>query len=307
MKNTKVIAVLIVIFNLLSINYSIAQEEVFSEAKNSALMRQIGDAVLTHMALDTTTAVLPISKVQGKYSIEFPYAFQLKPGLLVDAVNNVMDNSEFPKDYLLEVENETTKEVVYSYDMKLDQKVELIPCQSRIYPIAKYRILFSFPDQYEEEVAVSTSFKWMLGLLLGLFLITIFLVFFILKRPIKKESSVSNNELTGNSDRTKGIGLYQFDELDKTLVHPEIKHELSAKECDLLTLLLEHVNQTVERDVILNAVWGDEGDYVGRTLDVFISKLRKKLSSDPNVKIDNIRGVGYKLVILANQQNPKYP
>ena len=56
------------------------------------------------------------------------------------------------------------------------------------------------------------------------------------------------------------------------------------------------VNTTVERDVILNMVWGDEGDYVGRTLDVFISKLRKKLEADSSVKIVNIRGVGYKLV-----------
>jgi len=44
-------------------------------------------------------------------------------------------------------------------------------------------------------------------------------------------------------------------------------------------------------------VWGDQGDYVGRTLDVFISKLRKKLEADTNVRIVNIRGVGYKLVL----------
>jgi len=56
------------------------------------------------------------------------------------------------------------------------------------------------------------------------------------------------------------------------------------------------VNTTVEREVILNIVWGDEGDYVGRTLDVFISKLRKKLEVDSSIKIVNIRGVGYKLV-----------
>jgi DNA-binding response OmpR family regulator len=53
----------------------------------------------------------------------------------------------------------------------------------------------------------------------------------------------------------------------------------------------------VERDEILNKVWGDDGDYVGRTLDVFISKLRKKLEADACVKIVNIRGVGYKLVV----------
>ena len=53
----------------------------------------------------------------------------------------------------------------------------------------------------------------------------------------------------------------------------------------------------MERDVILNMVWGDEGDYIGRTVDVFISKLRKKLEFDSKVKIVNVRGVGYKLVM----------
>ena len=72
---------------------------------------------------------------------------------------------------------------------------------------------------------------------------------------------------------------------------------IQMAESDLLLLLYNEANQTVERDVILSKVWGDEGDYVGRTLDVFISKLRKKLEADPNVKIVNIRGIGYKLVL----------
>jgi DNA-binding response OmpR family regulator len=65
----------------------------------------------------------------------------------------------------------------------------------------------------------------------------------------------------------------------------------------LLLLLHESANTTVAREVILNRVWGDNGNYVGRTLDVFISKLRKKLEADSGVKIVNTRGVGYKLLI----------
>jgi DNA-binding response OmpR family regulator len=75
------------------------------------------------------------------------------------------------------------------------------------------------------------------------------------------------------------------------------KIELTNKEADLLLLLHKTVNEAVTREVILNMVWGDEGDYVGRTLDVFISKLRKKLATNPSAKIITIRGVGYKLVI----------
>ncbi|MBT8195742.1 MAG: winged helix-turn-helix domain-containing protein, partial [Bacteroidia bacterium] len=69
------------------------------------------------------------------------------------------------------------------------------------------------------------------------------------------------------------------------------------KEADLLLLLYNSANTTVERETILIRVWGNDGDYVGRIMDVFISKLRKKLEADTSVKIVNIRGIGYKLVM----------
>jgi len=62
-------------------------------------------------------------------------------------------------------------------------------------------------------------------------------------------------------------------------------------------LLHASANSTIERDVILNAVLGDDGDYAGSTLDVFILKLRKKLETDESLTIVNIRGVGYNLIM----------
>ena len=93
------------------------------------------------------------------------------------------------------------------------------------------------------------------------------------------------------------MGKYHFDKLNAELIIEEQRIELTSKEADLLMLLYDTVNTTVEREVLLNRVWGDEGDYIGRTLDVFISKLRKKLEFDTQVKIVNVRGVGYKLVM----------
>jgi len=81
-----------------------------------------------------------------------------------------------------------------------------------------------------------------------------------------------------------------------TLIYKGDIIELSSKETDLLFLLFNHKNKVMTRENILQIVWGDEGDYIGRTLDVFISKLRKKLAKDPNVKIVNVRGIGYKLI-----------
>jgi DNA-binding response OmpR family regulator len=93
------------------------------------------------------------------------------------------------------------------------------------------------------------------------------------------------------------IGVYKFDTVNSVLLTQQGKVSFSAKESELLQLLNNNANVTIEREVILKTVWGDDGDYIGRTLDVFISKLRKKLEANTNLKIVNIRGVGYKLVI----------
>jgi DNA-binding response OmpR family regulator len=93
------------------------------------------------------------------------------------------------------------------------------------------------------------------------------------------------------------FGDYKFDKRNMLLFRNDEKTDLTSKEADLLLLLYTAVNEVVERDVILNSVWGDEGDYVGRTLDVFISKLRKKIAADEKLKIVNIRGIGYKFIV----------
>ncbi|MEL7124015.1 MAG: winged helix-turn-helix domain-containing protein, partial [Bacteroidota bacterium] len=93
------------------------------------------------------------------------------------------------------------------------------------------------------------------------------------------------------------VGQSVFDKRNMTLSTGHQTVELSNKETELLTLLHTHANEPMERAIILEKVWGDEGNYVGRTLDVFISKLRKKLEADRSVKIVNIRGVGYKLIV----------
>jgi DNA-binding response OmpR family regulator len=93
------------------------------------------------------------------------------------------------------------------------------------------------------------------------------------------------------------IGDTVFDQKNMTLLHAGEKIELSSKESDLLALLFTNVNRTIEREYMLKVVWGDEGDYVGRTLDVFVSRLRKKLEPDQRVKIVNIRGIGYKFIV----------
>lgn len=72
---------------------------------------------------------------------------------------------------------------------------------------------------------------------------------------------------------------------------------LTYKECKLLQLFFRHSGKLIERDVFLKSIWEEDGFFVARSMDVFISRLRKYISSDSNLKIENIRGVGY---ILKN-------
>jgi Transcriptional regulatory protein, C terminal len=79
-----------------------------------------------------------------------------------------------------------------------------------------------------------------------------------------------------------------------------ILHNLTYREAKLLKLFVAHANQLLERDFILKSVWEDEGITVGRSLDVFVSRLRKMLQADANVQIVTLHGVGYKLQVVDN-------
>jgi len=93
------------------------------------------------------------------------------------------------------------------------------------------------------------------------------------------------------------IGAYKFDTENYTLIHSNFEKSLTRKEAQILKMLYKFKNQVVARDVILNAVWGQDDYFVGRSLDVFITKLRKYLKEDESITISNIHGIGFKLEI----------
>lgn len=96
-------------------------------------------------------------------------------------------------------------------------------------------------------------------------------------------------------ERVLKIGSYLFDTENFTLKHPAFEKTLTKKEAQILKILYKFKNQVVERDVVLNAVWGQDDYFVGRSLDVFITKIRKYLKEDESIHISNIHGIGFKL------------
>ncbi len=93
------------------------------------------------------------------------------------------------------------------------------------------------------------------------------------------------------------IGTYSFDTENFTLTHPNFEKTLTKKEALILKVLCKFKNQVAPREVLTNSVWGQDDYFIGRSLDVFITKLRKYLKEDPTISIQNIHGIGFKLEI----------
>jgi hypothetical protein len=251
----------------------------------SAKMRKIGDQILLS-AGDSLSRVLPIDKKSDStYIISFDTKFALNTSDIIDIIDSVIVTSNITRHYFVEIENCDTKEIVYSYELDSINTVDIVACRTRDQPKACYIIYITFVDLKTPELKENDfTFPFIV-------LIIIILIIIIIK--IRKNKSTKNV----NKADLINLGKYDFDKNNMSLIFKTQKTELTSKEADLLFVLYNSVNEVVERDILLQKVWGDEGDYVGRTLDVFVSKLRKKIVLDPELKIINIRGIGYKLVV----------
>ena len=103
----------------------------------------------------------------------------------------------------------------------------------------------------------------------------------------------------GKKDRDRSmhkIGSYTFDTQKQTLIHGTKVTKLTTKESELLSLLCNHMNEMLERNYALKTIWIDDNYFNARSMDVYITKLRKLLKEDPSIEIINIHGKGYKLI-----------
>ena len=109
-----------------------------------------------------------------------------------------------------------------------------------------------------------------------------------IKYLLKKEETFAKNIIE--------IGKYTFDVKAQTLKIEDYSEVLSHKANQLLLLLVLNKNQIINRNELLNKIWGNDDFFSGRSMDVYITQLRKKLQIDASIQIINIRGLGYKIV-----------
>ena len=99
------------------------------------------------------------------------------------------------------------------------------------------------------------------------------------------------------SEKIINVGQFQFDPFTFALRHNGSEKTLTQKEAEVLTLLYRNRDRVLKREEILTHVWGNDDYFMGRSMDVFISKLRKYLKTDPDIQIVNYHGVGFRLEI----------
>ena len=110
-----------------------------------------------------------------------------------------------------------------------------------------------------------------------------------------KRSNIDTSR--SQKDRFISLGKYNFIPSELSLVTGEKKTSLTHRESELLSFLAKNEGKIVKRDDILLHVWGNDHYFSSRSLDVFISRLRKMLKSDPSIRIENIHNIGYRLMI----------
>lgn len=259
-------------------------------------LRKVGHDLLIANK-DSTSLVLPISEIgPSKYRLSFENHLSMDPSKLVAAIEKSFKEIQLPVNYRVEVIQCTDGEVAYSYEMSVGVEQTLLPCRGRLLPENCYEIELRFMDTTQRFTGTPTPFY--LWLLLGLTLIG----FIYYKSKMSADATKVETIVEGANSFDIGpyetIGSYKFYPEQNKLVKETVEISLSKKECELLAIFAAQPNQIIKRDELTKRVWEDNGVFVGRSLDTYISKLRKKLKDDTSIKLTNVHGVGYKLEVV---------
>ncbi|MBA0883470.1 winged helix family transcriptional regulator [Flavobacterium undicola] len=261
---------------------SMEDSDDFAIARREVLLRRIGHELLLQSG-DSTSRVLPVKKIaENEYQIRFENDLTFQPDSLMNTTQRLLAKDPLASDYVINVLNCGNSSVAYGYAISKNKKDDIVACIGRRQPRACYIINIKF-----KPTGITTTKN---GYLLGSlpFLAFIGFIFF---RSVKLRRVVPSGQNIGMLT----LGSVLFDAKKRQLTINGNTIDLTATETRVLLIFALSPNETIERSRLQKEIWEDEGVIVGRSLDMFISKLRKKLEIDSKVKIVNIRGKGYKL------------
>jgi two-component system, OmpR family, response regulator len=116
-------------------------------------------------------------------------------------------------------------------------------------------------------------------------------------KAILRRTNLEKQETVVSTETVFKFGIYTFDSINMILLSPGKEQHLTRKESELLKILCQNRNQILTREIALKRVWGDDDYFIGRSMDVFITKLRKYLKDDPKINIINVHGTGFKFTV----------
>ncbi|MBX2898964.1 MAG: response regulator transcription factor [Cyclobacteriaceae bacterium] len=256
------------------------------EKELAIALRNVGHQLLLH-AGDSTSRVLPVKQVDaGTYSLAFQSPFAFVPDSLVRIVQKSLVATAVPLNYTVNVLECATQQIVYGFQIGEREQTTLVPCLGREQPMGCYTIMLSFLQR--DGAVGQRKFSFALAAVSLAFMAFVGRAFS--KKKIKTTEAAAIR-----------IGQYEFYETTRVLKIGKVATDLSDKEAQLLKLFSKQCNQPVARELLMRDVWQDNGALVSRSLDVFVSRLRKKLKADPTIQILNVHGVGYKLVVRSSE------
>lgn len=277
---------LLMFIAIISVAFSIAGSDDFDFARREILLRRIGHEILLQSG-DSTSRVLPVKKIgENEYQISFEKAFTFQPNLLVNTTQRLLAKDPLARDYVVNVVNCANASVAYGYAISKNKKDDIVACRGRGQPIGCYMINIKF----KPTAIIIAKNKYFLGALSVLAFVG-----FIFLRPVKPRKALPDSRHTDMFT----LGSMSFDTETRKLMINGKTIDLTRTETRVLRIFALSPNEAIERSRLQKEIWEDEGVIVGRSLDMFISKLRKKLEFDPNIKIVVIRGKGYKLEISS--------
>ena len=266
--------------------FSTDDSDDFDIARREVLLRRIGHEILLQSG-DSTSRVLPVKKIaENEYQISFENELTFQTDSLVNTTQRLLAKDPFANDYVVNVLNCGNSSVAYGYAISKNKKDDIVACIGRRQPVACYMINIKFKPN---SITTATN-KYFLG---GLSLLAF--VGFVFLRSVKPKSDLPKDD----HNQIFTFGSVVFDAQKRQLFINKETIDLTGTETRLLLIFALSPNETIERSRLQKELWEDEGVIVGRSLDMFISKLRKKLELDPNSNIVVIRNKGYKLEVSS--------
>ncbi len=289
------------------------------------IIRKMGHQLLLQ-AGDLTSRVLPVTETkEGTFLLAFEKELVFNNDSLMVLSQGLLPKTQFPSGYAVTVHDCLKAGIVYGFQVS-NTLPDVLPCKGRDQLPGCYTIEITFPDLYDnfqnveqkqanidplsdrlEANPKGKGFKMEIFdnpffIKVGSAMLVLLGITFLIGRFRKnvtpalaqhQDHAISTDSLPEGS----AIGKFMFDLKGQRLLLGGVVISLTEKEYKILELLNKNFGELIPRETLMQEIWINEGVITGRSLDMFVSKLRKKLSRDPELRITNVHGKGYKLEI----------